>query len=78
MQRHTRVTDLGPLSALPSLKGLSCSGTRVRELPEALVWLDSLQALYLSDTNITDIPPEVLSPNVQANCLGSVEPTYGI
>jgi internalin A len=72
MCSHTPVSDLAPLAHLTALQSLSCSDTQVDHVPEALVRLDSLKALYLHDTRITDIPAEVLSPDAHTSCLESV------
>jgi len=68
----TQVKDLSPLAGLNSLQLLDCDSTLVSDLPDGLVWLDSLESLYLYETRITDIPAEVLSPDSMTNCLESL------
>jgi len=69
---YTQVVDLSPLVGLHSVKTLRCVETWVSHLPTELVWLDSLQELYLSGDAITEIPVEVLSPDPRTNCLESL------
>ena len=66
---QTGVVELGPLVGLSALQRLGCSDTGVVELPRGLVDSPSLTDLYLYDTRIRELPPEVLSQWAGENCL---------
>lgn len=66
---ETKVCDLNPLEKLNALESLNCSRTHIRELPDWLIWRDSLTKLYVHDVALSGLPKEVLSPNEYTSCL---------
>jgi internalin A len=65
----TQVSDLGPLETLTSLTYLYCSDTPLREIPDRLIWRESLKSLIVHNVSLSGIPAEVLSPDPNTSCL---------
>jgi internalin A len=68
----TQIADLSPLSRLSALQSLVCSGCVLKTIPNGFWDKPSLQHLFLFETRIPGIPPEVLSQSPIDNCLSSL------
>jgi internalin A len=66
---HTPVSDLAPLATQARLTRLTVNESRVSDLPLALVFMESLETLYLFHTAVPGIPAEVLSDSDYDSCL---------
>ena len=69
---NTQVSDLTPLAGLVALQSLDCSNCVLRELPQEVRNLRSLQMLTLLRASIPGIPAEALSQGYGDNCLAAV------
>jgi internalin A len=74
--RGTQVSDLTPLARLTALQSLNCSNCVLRELPQEVRNLQSLQVLTLLRASIPGIPVEALSQSYGDNCLVAVRAHY--
>ncbi|MFM8332213.1 MAG: leucine-rich repeat domain-containing protein [Candidatus Methylumidiphilus sp.] len=66
---HTQVTDLSPLADLDNLQKLGFSNCQLTRIPAGLWNKPSLEKLRLYQTQIPNIPAEVLSQHGIDNCL---------
>jgi internalin A len=74
----TQVSDLSPLAGLTELRSLACDSSQVSDSsplyasPKGLLWHQSFGSLHLFNTQISNIPAEVLSRQFGDNCLERV------
>ena len=65
----TQVSDLGPLIAVANLSTIYAWACRLDDLPEQLLFAESLRDLYLFEAHIPGIPSELLGDDRFDSCL---------
>jgi internalin A len=68
----TDVNDISSLSNNLKLSTIDFSGNKLTSLPIEIWGMNSLKSLVLYNTQIADVPPEVLSSGPGMNCLESI------
>lgn len=68
----TFVTNLDPLQGVAALRWLDCSLCRLNTNHTEIWFKESLKELFLEQSYVPDVPPEVLSRYFQDNCLDSL------